>query len=185
MIFHEKKFFNIDPMKTGATTVQAWLETVFDMPRDNFYRKHWSYREQIEVLQKQGITEKYYSFGFVRNTWARFVSNYTFNKDNLFPNTSFIEYIEADLESPIKWDQYSWFIGVDNQIKVDYIGRTETMDKDIKHLSDILGIPNMELPRLNKTRHEHYTKYYTPELKRGIEYKYRHEIEEFGFVFGE
>jgi len=177
MIFHEYKFFNIDPPKTGATTVQYWLEEISGLPKNNTYKKHLTYKQQYSEQ-----TKDYYTFGFVRNTWERWLSHYLANQQSL-GHLTFAEFIEQHCQNKCGNSQLSWFVNHENQVVVDYIGNTNTLRQDIENITKQLDLPVIEIPQLNATKHDHYSKYYTPDLKAMLEQKYKTEIEYFGFKF--
>lgn len=67
--------------------------------------------------------------------------------------------------------------------QVDFIGRFETFEEDLRTIMTKLGIQDKEIPHRNASQHEHYSKYYTPRTRDIIARKYKQDIEAFGYQF--
>jgi len=135
----------------------------------------------------------YYKFVFVRNPWDRVVSCYCdkvlgvkdlpyyedcYDKDFKY----FVKFIEkknlkcADRHIRLQ----SYLFPVDD---VDYIGRFETFESDLKHVLNKLNIDSHEIPKKNTTMRRDYKKYYNEETKQIIAKKYEKDIKNFGYKF--
>jgi hypothetical protein len=70
------------------------------------------------------------------------------------------------------------------KVAVDFIGRFESFVKDINKLSLQLGV-NINLPNKNlgKTKHLHYSHYYTPRSRQIISNLFGEDIEYFGYEY--
>jgi hypothetical protein len=142
---------------------------------------------------------EFFRFGFFRNPWDRFVSNYFYFKaygqmkgrdlhDGKIVNryNSFLEFtlnfpnIYEELKSRHWSHQVNWV-----KDRIDFIGRFENLQDDFNIVCDKIGIPRQQLPHKNKSKHKHYTEYYDDETKQIVAEKYAKDIEYFGYEFGE
>jgi hypothetical protein len=134
----------------------------------------------------------YFSWGFVRNPWDRLVSAYInkiINKHqhglNVFRHIkSFREFILAleglDLTTCDRHIQYQYSFLPSS---INFIGRLENLQDDFNIVCDKIGIPQKELPHINKSDHKHYTEYYDDETREIVAEKYAKDIEYFGYEF--
>jgi len=79
--------------------------------------------------------------------------------------------------------QTDWIIGKNGQPVVDFIGKVENMENDIKKCFNIIGIDVDEIPILNQSNHENYKKYYTEKTKQIIKNIYKRDIDFFNYEF--
>lgn len=73
----------------------------------------------------------------------------------------------------------------DGNLLVNFVGRYERLQKDYDEVCAKLGLPQAELPWLNRTHHEHYSFYYTDETRAYVSDVYRDELDRFGYYFSE
>ncbi len=149
------------------------------------------------------FAKNYFSFSIVRNPFDRLVSCYTQKIVEQEPNErqfrnglrwelnyqkpSFKDFIKivTKNEDNIKerhWNLYHNIIPVTD---IGFIGRFENLQEDFNTICDKIGIPQQELPHINKTKHKHYTEYYDDETRQIVAEKYAKDIEYFGYEFGE
>lgn len=134
----------------------------------------------------------YFKFAFVRNPWARVVSCYVqrVNNENCpkwkdFNGKGFeyfVDYIDKqDLEkADIHLRLQTALIPVEH---VDFIGRLENFENDLKYVLNTIGLEKTKIPRKNSTSHQHYSAYYNEKTKEIIGRKYKADIEAFGYEF--
>ena len=80
--------------------------------------------------------------------------------------------------------QYLFLTDKKQNLIVDFIGRFENLEKDFDFVLNKLNIKkNIELPHFNKTKHKHYSEYYTEETRKLVEKRYRKDIKMFGYKF--
>tara|TARA_Y100001963_G_scaffold145297_1_gene218708 strand:- start:2280 stop:2876 length:597 start_codon:yes stop_codon:yes gene_type:complete len=72
------------------------------------------------------------------------------------------------------------------KLKVDFVGRVETMEKDWKYIKEKLNIKSdWPLARVRKTHHLPYWKYYDDECVEIVKNRYEDDINFFNYKFGE
>ena len=143
----------------------------------------------------------YYNVIFVRNTYARIVSMWSYSKQtalsrpapdpetpNFFPD--FTEWCTAIYEDKdrksSRWSAcipFSTF--VDCFDRLDFIGHQESLSEDVKFIADKYDIKFTPLPRLNHSRYSgpYWPDYYNDETKSMISEMYKEDIEMFDFKF--
>src|SRR4029078_5226351 len=66
---------------------------------------------------------------------------------------------------------------------VNYIVRFENLADDFRTVCAALDISPTTLPRYNRSKREHYSKYYDDELRELVRARFAAEIERFGYTF--
>ena len=184
MISHEYKCIFIEVPKTGSTTIRSIIGR--------------TKKPHLDILQiKKQVTIKqfnqYFKFGFVRNPWDRAVSLYNRNEGIQLKNKmSFVNFIkwhnyatDTCTHPSQKKYQLDFFTDSVGELLVDFIGKFENLQQDFNIICDKIGIPQHQLPHINKSNHKHYTEYYDDETREIVAEKYAKDIEYFGYEFGE
>jgi len=124
-----------------------------------------------------------YKFTCVRNPWDRMVSYYFTPTQNtvawdrkkfrkiISEALSVADYLRLDKgeEAPFA--------------NVNYIMRFETLADDFRTVCAALDISPVALPRYNRSKREHYSKYYDDKLCELVRERFAAEIERFGYTF--
>lgn len=144
-------------------------------------------------IEKNLNLNDYFKFTFMRNPWARRVSQWEYARKIIRGNPdpsphairvsamSFDEYIASANDV-----QLNWITGHnDDKISVDYIGSGINIQQDYDTVCDKIGVPTRQLAVRNKTEHKHYTDYYSNELRQIVAEKCKADIELFGYKFEE
>lgn len=148
---------------------------------------------------------EYFKFAFVRNPWDRFISAYEYFKGGGWKNMNPDE--DLDLDYCNRVNQFSslkefakslewidWlhfkpqfnFITIDNTKDcLDFIGKVENLDNDLRYVCKQIGVVYTELVNVNKTKSkkQHYKSYYDDELKNIVDTTYAKDIEYLGYKF--
>lgn len=185
MIDHNRKIIYLHINKCGGKSIENAL---WNHIGTSDHRIPEDYIKEIGAQKYNS----YFKFGFVRNTWDRFVSMYHGRRErgNL-KNTeiSFEAFIKSlpdseqrlsDSRHLLFYSQLRWVLYEGTPI--DFIGRFENYQAEWEKICEKLG-ETIKVPHLNKSKHESYTKYYTPDLRNLIRAKYKEEIEYFDFKF--
>ena len=147
-------------------------------------------------------SDEYFSFTFVRNPFSRLYSTYTFlekggiNKfdrdafeTHLAKFKDFEDFVLNGLNKEIIFQithlipQYEYLCDLRGNIEVDFVGRFEDLEKDIRNLSSKLG-KDIVLSHLNKNTNKlNYTDVYTAEMIEKVHHIYQKDIDVFEYSF--
>lgn len=163
-------------------------------------------RSTLDILRKNtklsvnGYNIKYnpkdyrdhFKFSFCRNPWERVVSAYH-NKVVTKEDKRLQECFDKSFEYFVDFIDRQDLTRGDFHIRlqttlmpveeVDFIGRFENFEEDLKLILFALGLEGVDIPHKNKSKHDHYSKYYTERTKEIITRKYKDDIEAFGYDF--
>ena len=146
--------------------------------------------------------EKFFKFAFVRNPWSRMVSLYfyfyTMKPDHfaykydaptvkkIQPFKSFedfcINFTDFDhgkfhFLPQSKWTHHN------NKSFVDFTGRIESLQSDLRKLEGLLNIDYCSIPLSNSSPHEGYTHYYNSKSIEAVAEIYKDDIINFNYEF--
>lgn len=184
--------------KTGGTSVVQWMKT--NLECNEFKPKHCTHKY---FVGKYGQTP--WSFAIVRNPWDMLVSVYHYNKrlqkerlrqarikKRMHKNWDMIRlqhsinFFEAGFTHFILSGPKHWHPYIDQQVYythgVDCILRFENLQKDFQQIQERVGC-HSPLPRLNKSDHKHYSKYYNKVTRNIVADYCSKDIGVFGYEF--
>lgn len=84
--------------------------------------------------------------------------------------------------------QTDYIYSANDELLVDYIVRYEDLGSGWNVVLGFIGLGGSDkipLPKRNVTQHDHYTKYYTPELRDYVGNLYARDVELLGYKFEE
>lgn len=193
--------------KTGGSSIDKIFDTeVADSRRVEGRQRHAPYRR---LLDAEPDLADYWSFGFVRNPWARMVSWWTM-VGKVFANAEaghpgalakLRNHPEVWLAEGEYRDDFDRFVleGTETLPKVgrpqlrtlsaagrrvDFVGRLETFDQDVAVVRERLGLPPVEaVPHVNRSKHGHYRDYYNDTTRARVATVFARDIEAFGYEF--
>ena len=135
----------------------------------------------------------YFKFTIIRNPWDRLVSCYSdkvLKKSNLYYEEAFekdFKYFIKEFVNKKDLTTADCHIRLQSKLfpinELDFIGRFESLEEDLKFISIRLGIKEYENIHLNASQHMHYSTYYDEECKNIVFEKYRADIELFHYHF--
>lgn len=201
---HRLVFIHIQ--KTAGLSVTEILHTA--IPDARPFRLKGIHRPLSRVLGGEPALADYWIFGFVRNPWARMVSWWSMIQDKRamadagdpkmirrWESNTFWRDVRAtcpDFESfvtsaPERWarmrrPQIDMLTAGDR--RADFIGRTESLDEDIRF---VLGRFNLPIPddvrHVNTSKHRDYREYYTAATRDCVGRLFKADIEAFDYEF--
>lgn len=187
------KFIFFAATKTGSSSIQKALSNLDDVelivgdrvPKQQTNLLHSKHTSCAELIQEYPNLNDYFKFAYARNPWSRTLSWYMYSKksDREGRNTTnmcFNEFLQTR----------TWIWAGENEFQYkftqccDFVGRTETIQKDLNTVCDMIGIPRQVVPHKNKSTHEHYTEYYDDHSRKIVEDMFIEDIEHFDFKYG-
>ena len=134
-----------------------------------------------------------YKFAFVRNPWDRVVSMHRYLTRSEMAFEDFVKKVLLNKNSTLSYfTKPQTFYTKDplNRLKLDYIGKFESLREDIEVIKKNIGMPSAKLPHLNQSKGaalepgtNSYRKLYTPETREIVRELYLQDICEFGYSF--
>lgn len=190
MINIDCKFIYIGVPKTGTTSIENFIKKKFTIISE-CHSKHCP----ISLHDSKYL--HYFKFSFVRNPWDWIVSWFSMTRlDRIGFKRWLFETVEENekiknTNPELKRDLYyrplylsqSEYISVDDEIKMDFVGKFENLQKDFDFVCEKLKISNHILEFKNKTFHDHYSLYYDEESLDFVRRKYKKDIENFKYTF--
>lgn len=209
LVSNSSKFAFVHVQKTGGRSVNRVLwENFADLKKVG--RRHDTFLQALEV--NPALTD-YFLFGFVRNPWERLVSWYSMiaaadttprHMQHLQQN-KFWQSVRRDFRTfedfitigvgdsefrprrylRLRTPQLDYFSSADGKLRADFVGRTERLDADLAEVLSRFGIRLTEAPRVNRSRHKHYSEYYSSHTRGIVAHVYAKDIVRFEYEFKE
>ena len=152
-----------------------------NLRRGRKYYDHMPARKIVDRLGRKTFSD-YYKFCFERNPWDKVVSYYYWKTVAQDPRIPFDKWLET-ARLPNEYERYS----IDGDVAVDFIGRYEYLDNDLKLIINHLNLT--DVPKLTKAKSgvrdstKHYRDYYSPQTRNYVARKFAKEIELLGYDF--
>lgn len=168
--------------------------------------------KQQLTSELEGKYRGYFKFAFVRNPWDRLVSCYSqklldVKRDsigqtsNLSPSISGIElyngmpfddFVRAihaipDEDANLHFrSQWATVCDEDGSIMADFVGHFETLEEDFSYVAENIGVPELQLPHLLRSKNREgrsYYEFYNNRLAELVHERYTKDIGLFGYSF--
>jgi hypothetical protein len=200
MISFRKQFLFVHIPKTAGNSIQSILRDYsedeivalrseqdgierFGLRNPHYkLRKHSTLAEYRAALGQEQF-HNLYKFTCVRNPWDRMVSYY-FRRTRDAKDWDRKEFKKMISKALSVADYLRLDEGEEDPFRnVDYIMRFETLADDFRRVCAAVDIPVKPLPKYNRSRREHYSRYYDDELRALVRERFALEIERFGYTF--
>lgn len=201
MIIHKNKIIFIHIPKTAGFSIEKFLygknidssffhEDIVYGLKDGKYTQHLEYESIKNYYKGKENIENYFKFAFVRNTWDRLLSAYSYLNPNP-DKKSFCDYLkrkckilqENKLSECDHYNTQIRYVFKNDKKILDFIGIFENIQEDFKNLCKIVSIEHKPLPIMNHSKRKNYQEYYDTETINIVKETYKKEIEYFDFKF--
>lgn len=192
--------------KTGGNSVARLLgERIDDLRR---VRGRKSNHEPLRlILRREPALAEYWTFGFVRNPWARMVSWWSMIQEVKVRAEDPVRLAGKRLETNDLWRTAATYPDFETFVvrgttefaqlrapqltalttrgrRADFIGRQETFDADVRAVLARFNLPIPdETPRRNVSQHRPYRDYYTPKTRDLVGELFARDCEAFRYTF--
>ena len=79
--------------------------------------------------------------------------------------------------------QVDWVFDNNGELMVDFVGKVESLEEDLKKCLEIIGVKYEGVPHVNKTKHHSYRSYYNNRTRRIVGDLYKEDIIAFDYRF--
>lgn len=186
--------------KCGGTSLREILKNDITF---NILKSHSTALEVKKYFYEKKVFDYFnnsFIFSFIRNPFEWTVSLFNFIKYNV-EHENYNEIKEYDFDDFCKWivkaiaikkqntnGTYNtlteFLYDNENNLLVDFVGRIENYEHDIKQIAKIINIDINEIPKLNKNKiQSDYKLYYNPDTKTIIEKLFKKDLENFNYSF--
>jgi hypothetical protein len=204
IISHKYKFIFIKTRKTAGSSIEVGLSKVCGTedivtpltpavdghkPRNHHGFTNHIKASRIKAKVSAEIWNNYLKFAFERNPFDKVVSWYWWRKKRHGLSDTFDEFIEKctngkySYRFPVDYDKYA----IDGKVVVDFIGRYESLQDDLKQIYQRLGIPfedklTYQKDDSRKDKNDYRT-FYNEDTKKLISNMFHREISLLGYEF--
>jgi len=212
LINHEKKFIFIHVQKNAGISIErillnefpgskVWhgrhgraLDGLAEMSPESweeyfsfaFVRNPWdrmvSWYAMIDEAKKQlSLFRRFRKKPFRSELW-----NYAISHSHDFE--SFLEnctdtVFDLGCHKSFVFNQADYLTDKNGNMVVDFVGRFESLPADTDHIFGQLGLNSASLPKLNQSRHTHYSQWYNAKTRQLVEDRFAKDIALFGYRF--
>jgi hypothetical protein len=152
-----------------------------EQPQKKLFWNHMPAR-LVRDRVTSAVWDSYFKFCFVRNPWDRAISRYYWNLSR-DPKQSDLEKSLRRNDPNSNFEIYS----IDGELAVDFVGKFENMQADLKKVFDRLNLPfDGWLPRTktkSRVDKRHYSDLLAPAQAEYIRQKCRQEIDLFNYSY--
>ena len=193
--------------KTGGVSAEGVVKRNCSDARKQVEPRRGRHAPLRKILDSEPGLADYWSFGFVRNPWARLVSWYAMIEDwnrrvaahgpdsvksrgnemwlAAGEYSGFEEFVLRGTEElpRVGRPQIRYLRSTEHDREVDFIGRTENFAADLQVVQERIGVTPVAPPHRNKSSHGSYRDYYTDAARTQVERVYAEDIDLFGYTF--
>lgn len=193
MYLENSKAIYIATQRVASTSIQESLLRNID--EDSIGHQDLVNYEQAEDKYGKPALNKNFVFSFVRNPWDRMVSIF-FHQAETNPKLlystgarTFEDFVNEVTQNRLGTlhdlchTQVSMLKNKFSDIRLDYTGRFEELNRDYKTVCEAISIEPTRLRKLNQSNHFNYKHYYNDDLKSKVARFFEEDIDTFKYVF--
>ncbi len=205
LISHKYKFIFIHVYKVAGTSIKSSLSKYAEVnlnqiskltkikylnniPLSGNFEPHISAYDLSQKIPKR-MFNSYFKFAFVRNPYDWQISLYEYMKQqpthfqhNLVKKMAFNEYCNWRIKADFHLQQ-EMICDSKGNLLVDFIGKIENINKDLKTIEQKLKLPNLELEHLNKSIRSNINNYYEINTKKLIAVNFKADFDLFNYDY--
>jgi hypothetical protein len=200
MIFHNKKVIFLHIPKTAGTSIEEFFDkedrdhnkfypdVVWGL-KDRKYTQHFRYESIKKYYEGDEDIERYFKFTFVRNTWDRLLSAYSYLNPNpdkekfcSYIQNRCINFMNGKIYECEHYDSQINYVLQNGKEFLDFIGRFENIQEDFKKLCEKLNINYSKLPFTNVSNRRKCECCYDKKTIEIVGEAYKEEIKYFNFI---
>jgi len=193
MYLENSKAIYISIPRVASTSIQESLLRNID--EDSIGHQDLVNYEQAEDKYGKPALNKNFVFSFVRNPWDRMVSIF-FHQAETNPKLlystgarTFEDFVNEVTQNRLGTlhdlchTQVSMLKNKFSDIRLDYTGRFEELNRDYKTVCEAISIEPTRLRKLNQSYHFNYKHYYNDDLKSKVARFFEEDIDTFKYTF--
>ncbi|MFO1486921.1 MAG: sulfotransferase family 2 domain-containing protein [Verrucomicrobiota bacterium] len=151
-----------------------------------FVRNPWDrlvswYSMILEAKKKLKFFQRFSRHPFPNEIWNYAVRNSRDFESFLTNCTAVIN--DHGCDKSFAYNQLDYLTDDDGKLAVNFVGRFENLAADVDVVFRQLGIPEEKLPRINSSKHTHYSEWYNPRTRDLVAERFARDIETFGYRF--
>jgi hypothetical protein len=208
IVSHLYKFQFIHIPRTGGTALtqavaphvcaelgNAWYPKTQEEGRAGWQGKFHTTHMHSRIVEEPSYRRDYFTFSIVRNPWDRVVSLWKrYNKGRTMKDF-LLDIRDSDKATAarcLRWNQVDWLVGKEGKhTVVDFVCRTERLEKGVEFVCGEVGLPPLKLLRFNtykwhtgdeRTRFDLFEDFETINIAAKI---YARDIKAYGYDFEE
>jgi hypothetical protein len=164
------------PKTAGLSVEKALnLEVLRNKPERWNGKTHVSFGHVVDRRIPHDLTDKFV-FSFVRNPYDRAVSNWRYSTKGEITFKQYLKNLDK-MHWHHRMAQAAW-----HRKKVDFVGKFENFEEDLRHIAKILNIELGDIPHVNASKHGPYWAYYDTECRDIVRERFKEDFEKYGYV---
>ncbi len=206
LISDKHQFIFIHIRKAAGSSINNLLKPFSNMqPRDilsrlksksriekDYHKFYFQAHDDINLVKSimpPEIFKSYFKFSFVRDPWARLVSEYEYiRKEKTHGRHKKV--VKMDFRAYIKYQarrfeahQINMLTDREGKLLMDFTGKFENLNDDWRFVCEQINIPFSPLPHLNRNKQVDYRNYYSDDEITLVEKLWKRDIETFNYRF--